>query len=82
MVLKSGIKFLNNKKPPIFMELAPYLYKEHGYELNDLLEFIIKIGYQFYEIDPVKKIIDIKKFSSSIKDGSSKNILLKADWVY
>ena len=26
-----------------------------------------------------KEIIDIKKFSSSIKDGSSKNILLKAD---
>ena len=79
MVLKSGVKFLKNKKPPIFMELAPYLHKEHGYELNDLLEFIIKIGYQFYEIDPVKKIIDIKKFSSSIKDGSSKNILLKAN---
>ena len=44
--------------------------------------FAVKIGYQFYEIDPVKKIIDIKKFSSSIKDGSSKNILLKANWIY
>ena len=79
MVLKSGVKFLKNKKPPIFMELAPYLYKEHGYELNDLLEFVIEIGYHFYKIDSVQKIIDIKKFSSSIKDGSSKNILLKAN---
>ncbi len=79
MVLKSGVNFLKNKKPPIFMELAPYLYREHGYELNDLLEFVIKIGYHFYEIDPIKKIIDVKKFSSSIKDGSSINILLKAN---
>jgi len=77
MVLKSGINFLKIKKPPIFMELAPYLYREHGYELNDLLEFISEIGYQFYKIDPLQKIFNIKKFSIAIKDGSSKNILLK-----
>ena len=79
MVLRSGVNYLKNNKPPIFMELAPYLYKENGYQLSDLLEFISKIGYNFYKINPIKKILDIKSFAETIEDGSSKNILLKSD---
>ena len=79
MVLRSGVNYLKNNKPPIFMELAPYLYKENGYQLSDLLEFISKIGYNFYKINPLKKILDIKSFAETIEDGSSKNILLKSD---
>ena len=28
------MNFLKEKKPPIFMELAPYLYKEYGYSIG------------------------------------------------
>ena len=78
-VLQSGRKFLNKKKPPIFMELAPYLYNENGYNLDDLIKYICDLSYKFYSIDPLKKIDDIKFFSKKIKDGSSKNILLMAN---
>tara|TARA_Y100001970_G_scaffold291954_1_gene431226 strand:+ start:6533 stop:7357 length:825 start_codon:yes stop_codon:yes gene_type:complete len=75
-VLQSGQKFLSKKTPPIFMELAPYLYEENGYSLKDLLNYISDLKYSFYSISPLKKIKDIVNFSNEIKDGSSKNILL------
>ena len=61
------------------MELAPYLYKENGYNLDDLIKYISDLSYKFYKIDPLKKINDIEYFSKKIKDGSSKNILLMAN---
>ena len=76
-VLKSGINLLTNKKPAIVMELAPYLYKENGYELEDLINFIISLDYNFYECPNLNKINDIYFFSKSIPQGSSKNIVIK-----
>ena len=58
------------------MELAPYLYKEHGYSLEELTNYILYLEYTFYKLDDLKKINDIEVYSKSIKDGSSKNILL------
>lgn len=75
-VLKSGKNFLSKKKPPIFMELAPYLYTEYGYSYKDLLNFINSLNYNYYTINPIKKINDIEKFIFKIPDGSSKNILI------
>jgi len=75
-VLKSGEKILSKKKPPIFMELAPYLYPEFGYEYFDLIKYINFLGYNFYTIKPIKKINNIEKFILKISDGSSRNILL------
>tara|TARA_Y100000590_G_scaffold399203_1_gene482180 strand:+ start:1298 stop:2116 length:819 start_codon:yes stop_codon:yes gene_type:complete len=76
-VLKSGQKILSEKKPPIFMELAPYLYHEFGYKYFDLIKYINFLGYNFFTINPIKKIDNIEKFILKINDGSSKNILLK-----
>ena len=75
-VLKSGKSFLSKKKPPIFMELAPYLYPEFGYTYIDLVNFINSLGYRYYTINPVRKIDSIEKFILKIEDGSSKNILI------
>ena len=75
-VLKGGSNFLKNTKPPIFMELAPYLYNEHGYSKDELIKLILSFGYKFYELKKVNEIKDIFKFINNIKDGSSKNILL------
>ena len=75
-VLKSGQNFLKKNKPPILMELAPYLYKEYGYNQEKILKLIISLNYNFYDLKKLKKIFDIEQKISSIKDGSSENILL------
>ena len=75
-VLKGGTNFLKEKKPPIFMELAPYLYQEYGYNKEKILELIISLNYNFYDLKKLKKIFDIEQKISNIKDGSSENILL------
>ena len=75
-VLMSGKKFLSKNKPVIFMELASYLYPEFGYSVQDLIFFLEKLNYNFYEINPLKKITKINDYVLSIKDGSSKNIML------
>jgi FkbM family methyltransferase len=75
-VLQSGKDFLFKKKPIIFMELAPYLYPEFGYSILDLINFIKKMNYDFYEMHPIKKIDGVNSYINSIKPGSSKNIIL------
>lgn len=75
-VLKGGINFLKKNKPPIFMELAPYLYKEFGYEIEKLTNFLVSLEYKFYNLKKIKQIKNIDSYSKMIKDGSSENILL------
>ena len=75
-VIKSGYDFLKKNKTPIFMELAPYLYKEYGYSVNDILELVYSLNYSFYDIHKIKKIDEINKVIESMPDGSSKNIIL------
>jgi len=75
-VLKGGANFLKKYKPPIFMELAPYLYKEFGYEVDDLLTYLSYFNYKFYDLKNIRPIKNIKKYSKNIRDGSSKNILI------
>jgi hypothetical protein len=58
------------------MELAPYLYPEFGYSVLDLINFIKKMNYNFYEMHPIKKINGMNSYINSIKPGSSKNIIL------
>jgi len=58
------------------MELAPYLYPEFGYSVLDLINFIKKMNYDFYEMYPIKKIDGVNSYVNSIKQGLSKNILL------
>ena len=58
------------------MELAPYLYPEFGYSILDLINFLKKMDYNFYEMSPIKKIDRINNYINSIKYGSSKNIIL------
>ena len=68
---------LKKFKPPIIMELAPYLYKENGYDSKQLLDFILNINYSFYEMKTFKKIKNIYEFSNNINDGTSINVFLK-----
>ena len=71
------MNFLKEKKnPQFFMELAPYLYKEYGYNQEKILKLIISLNYNFYDLKKLKKVSDIEQKISNIKDSSSENILL------
>jgi FkbM family methyltransferase len=74
-VLKSGEKFLKEKKPVIFIEIAPYLYPEFGYECSVLTSYIKNLGYAFYS-DDLKKIKNIDNYVKKITYGGSKNFYL------
>ncbi len=75
-VFQSGIDYLQNFKPKIVMELAPYLYEENGYKSSELFSFFKSLGYKFYEVSSHKEINFIQEFSDKISVGSSKNIFL------
>lgn len=75
-VLQGGFNFLKKKKPPIFMELAPYLYEEYGYTKEMILDLIKSLNYEFYDLKNLKKIFNIDSEIDKIKHGSSINILL------
>ena len=74
---KSGQSYLAKFKPIIIMELAPYLYKENGYSSEELIIFIKSLNYRFYDFKTFDEITNIIDYTNSIKDGSSKNIILK-----
>ena len=74
-VLKSGNEFFKKNKPIMFVEIAPYLYPEFGYTCLDLIKFIKKLGYNFFD-ENMKKISNIENTVNLIKDGSSQNFYL------
>ena len=74
-VLISGEDFLKKNKPIIFIEIAPYLYPEFGYNCKDLIKFIQKLNYSFLD-ENVKNVPNIFDQISKIKDGGSKNFFL------
>ncbi len=76
-VFKSAKNTLKKYKIPIIMELAPYLYKENNYSLDDLIKILKSYNYSFFDISSLMKINDIHYFASNIPYGSSKNILIK-----
>jgi len=74
-VLKSGEKFLKNKKPIIFIEIAPYLYPEFGYTCLELITYIKKLKYSFYN-DNLEKIKNIDNYINKMTFGGSENFYL------
>ena len=70
-----GKEFLRNNKPVIFIEIAPYLYPEFGYNCDELINFIKILGYSFLDED-IKEVSNIFDEVKKIKDGSSKNFFL------
>ena len=74
-VLKSGEKFLKNKKPIIFIEIAPYLYPKFGYTCLELITYIKKLKYSFYN-DNLEKIKNIDNYINKMTFGGSENFYL------
>ena len=80
-VLKSGQKTLKKFKPLIHFELAPYLYREYGYNTKKIINFITKIlGYEFFSED-FKKINNIREIANSITNRSENFFLIHKEKV-
>ena len=74
-VLNSGKEFFKNNRPIIFIEIAPYLYPEFGYTVFELINFMKKFNYDFFDED-LRRIPNIEKHVENIKDGSDRNFFL------
>ena len=74
-VLKSAEKTLKKIKPIIYFELAPYLYKEIGYKFDDLLNYLKKLNYHFYNED-LKPVSNIKSISLKLTNRSMNFFLI------
>ena len=74
-VLNSGREFFKNNRPIIFIEIAPYLYPEFGYTVFELINFMKKFNYDFFDED-LRRIPNIEKHVENIKDGSDRNFFL------
>jgi len=74
-VLESAIKTLEKFNPIIFLELAPYLYKENNYKFDDLDTIFQRFEYSYFTSE-LKKIENINKYVLNIDEGSSKNVYL------
>lgn len=75
-VLSGGFNYLKKYKPPIFMELASYLYPENDYTSKELLDLIKSLNYEFVDVKNLRKINDIKEKIKKTENGSSENIIL------
>ena len=76
MFLEEEKNYLKKYKPYIVMELAPYLYEEYGYKIEDLINYLKSFNYKFYSGDNYNEITNILDYAKNIKDGSSENIFL------
>ena len=74
-VLKSAEKTLKKIRPIIYFELAPYLYKEIGYKFDDLLNYLKKLNYHFYNED-LKPVSNIKSISLKLTNRSMNFFLI------
>ena len=74
-ILLSGKSQIKKYKPIIHMELAPYLFRENGFSIKQLINFVMKdLKYKFY----TEKLEVIENIDHYIKNigNSSKNTFL------
>lgn len=66
-VLKSSIYVLKQYRPIIFMEYAPYSFKEHGSSIKEFNNFLKKYNYDVYDLR-FNKLNEIKVNKASSTD--------------
>ena len=77
-VLKGAERILQSFKPIILMELAPSWLKEKGDSIEELLSYLIKCGYKFYDETTFLEVPEILNSVSKIKSDSGINVIASA----
>jgi FkbM family methyltransferase len=75
-VLSGGRQTLRKFRPPILLELAPYVHAEHGHTLEELVALLRETGYELRDMATLRPIYaDPASLRKQIPDGGSINVL-------
>lgn len=79
-LLAGATETLKAYKPTLIMELAPYLLREQGGSLKNLLEPLYNLGYKLHDEASFKPIMETpEELENLIADGSSRNVIAAID---
>jgi FkbM family methyltransferase len=77
-VLRGASELLKKQKPVIVMELCPYVLKEHGETLEELVRILDLAGYRLYEETTEKELpLDPGKLDQLVPDASGINVVAR-----
>jgi len=76
-VLNGGKETLLSHRPPILMELAPYLFDPEFRQFENMIDLFLKLGYSLYDVGTGKPLfMDPDHLRALIPVGGSRNVLL------
>jgi FkbM family methyltransferase len=77
-VLRGATAMLRDARPIFVMELAPYVLKERGAALDELLSYFIPNGYVFYAERTEKRLpSEARELRRLVADGESMNVIAR-----
>jgi FkbM family methyltransferase len=76
-VLEGARRCLDTYRPPIVMELAPYVLQERGASLAQLVAILGRSGYRFTGLDGEPVSQNVTALESKIAVGSSINVIAR-----
>lgn len=75
-VLRGAQKILSKYRPTVLLELSPYVLREHGSSIDELVDIFSNAGYRFFAQDGRTPIsMDPAALQRLIPDGSSRNAI-------
>jgi FkbM family methyltransferase len=73
-VLRGGARTIEQFRPPILIELSPYVHAEEGYDFDDLITFFQELSYRLRNANTGKELpLDAARLRATIPDGSGIN---------
>jgi hypothetical protein len=77
-VLRGATSLLRDARPIFVMELAPYVLKERGASLDQLLSYFIPNGYGFFDKRTHQRLPSTaKELQRMIAEGESMNVIAR-----
>jgi hypothetical protein len=77
-VLRGAQRLLATQKPVIILELCPYLLRESGESLDELLRVLKAASYRLFDEQTLREVtMDAKVLDSQIADGSGFNVICR-----
>lgn len=79
-VLSGATALLRDARPLFVMELAPYVLKERGTSLEELVSYFTRYGYKFYDENSFKPLpSSAHELDRLIRDGEGHNVIARVD---
>lgn len=77
-MLRGASKSLSRWHPALIMELSPYVLKEQGSSIEELLGILLEHSYSIFAMDGIKRLsTDPQEICRMIPEGASLNVLAK-----